>query len=452
MTRVQKISETENVDLLFRMNDAPSFPQAVVAALSHCGAIVASILTAPLLICGALGLNTLDTRYVLSASLVVSGLATFIQVYRFGRLGCGMIAVQGTSFAFVGPISYLAALSSTANLGDAMLVGKILGTCIACGVAMMLASLFLETLQKIITPTVTGTAIFLLGFTLFESALKNLWAVFIEVGGNKNLSIVAECTVTIVAILLLMRSKQAVIRAASIPLGLLTGTLISLFLRDVAVEQTDITDSIFLLEPLYFSIHFDLLIFALLLPVFLVSLMESIGDLTATSMVSNEPISGPVYVSRIRGGVLADGFNTALAGFFGTFPNTTFSQNNAVIRVTGNASRRVGIFLAFMLIALGSAPQISHLFTLIPGGTLHSTTGLMFLLITFTGFKIIKNNDHGKSLFVLGISFTVAILVREATQSIAFFHDFIPEYLIVLLGFPVATGAIFAILLDLKMR
>ena len=61
--------------------------------------------------------------------------------------------------------------------------------------------------------------------------------------------------------------------------------------------------------------------------------MESIGDLTATSMVSNEPISGPVYVSRIRGGVLADGFNSALAGFFGTFPNTTFSQNNAVIKI-----------------------------------------------------------------------------------------------------------------------
>jgi len=180
--------------------------------------------------------------------------------------------------------------------------------------------------------------------------------------------------------------------------------------------------------------------------------MESIGDLTATSMVSNEPITGPLYVSRIRGGVLADGFNTALAGFFGTFPNTTFSQNNAVIRVTGNASRRVGIFLAAMLIALGSVPQVSHLFTLIPGGTLHSTTGLMFLLITFTGLKIIKNNGHGKSLFVLAISFTVAILVREATQAIAFFQDFIPEYFIVLLGFPVATGAILAILLDLKMR
>ena len=104
---------------------------------------------------------------------------------------------------------------------------------------------------------------------------------------------------------------------------------------------------------------FDLLILFLLLPIFLVSLTETIGDITATSSVSAQPIEGPVYMDRLRGGVMADGVNTMLAAFLGAFPNTTFSQNNAVIAITGVASRRIGLVLAILLVLVGSIPLVS---------------------------------------------------------------------------------------------
>ena len=43
-------------------------------------------------------------RTGVSMSLVISGIATFVQCKRFGPFGAGLLIVQGTSFNFVGPL------------------------------------------------------------------------------------------------------------------------------------------------------------------------------------------------------------------------------------------------------------------------------------------------------------------------------------------------------------
>jgi len=48
--------------------------------------------------------------------------------------------------------------------------------------------------------------------------------------------------------------------------------------------------------------------------------------------------------------VLGDGINSLIASILNTFPNTTFSQNNGVIQMTGVGSRYVGFFVAGILI------------------------------------------------------------------------------------------------------
>ena len=73
-------------------------------ALQHVFACFVGIITPGLIICGALEVPPEDTTFVLSMSLVVSGIATFIQAKKFGPVGSGLLSVQGTSFAFLGPI------------------------------------------------------------------------------------------------------------------------------------------------------------------------------------------------------------------------------------------------------------------------------------------------------------------------------------------------------------
>lgn len=65
----------------------------------------------------------------------------------------------------------------------------------------------------------------------------------------------------------------------------------------------------------------------------LITTIESTGDLTATSLVSGEPIEGEVYIERIKGGVLGDGANSAIAGTFNTFPNKTGGLTALILNI-----------------------------------------------------------------------------------------------------------------------
>lgn len=94
--------------------------------------------------------------------------------------------------------------------------------------------------------------------------------------------------------------------------------------------------------------------------IYLLSVLEAVGDITATAMVSNRPIEGPEYQSRLSGGVLADGLVSVIASAPGSLPLTTFAQNNGVIQMTGVASRYVGRAIAGMLVLLGLFPVIGR--------------------------------------------------------------------------------------------
>ncbi len=91
-------------DLVYGLNARPPLPQTLFAALQHMLAMFVGIITPPLIIANALGLSGEQTRYIVSMSLLMSGIASFIQTRRFGPIGSGLLSVQGTSFNFLGPI------------------------------------------------------------------------------------------------------------------------------------------------------------------------------------------------------------------------------------------------------------------------------------------------------------------------------------------------------------
>lgn len=89
--------------------------------------------------------------------------------------------------------------------------------------------------------------------------------------------------------------------------------------------------------PLYYGLGIDWNLLLPLMLVFMITSLETIGDITATSDVSEQPVSGPLYMKRLKGGVLANGLNSFVSAVFNTFPNSCFGQNNGVIQLTGVA-------------------------------------------------------------------------------------------------------------------
>ncbi|MGA5989319.1 solute carrier family 23 protein, partial [Escherichia coli] len=77
--------------------------------------------------------------------------------------------------------------------------------------------------------------------------------------------------------------------------------------------------------PMHFGLSFSWSLFIPMAFIYLVTSLEAIGDITATSKLSNQPVDGDSWMQRIKGGVLVNGANSLLAGLFNTFPSSVFA-------------------------------------------------------------------------------------------------------------------------------
>ena len=107
-------------------------------------------------------------------SLFVSGLATFIQSQRVGPVGSGLLSLQGTSFAFLGAI--LAAGFAAKGRGDSpeQILALIFGLCLVGSLIEIVLSRFIDKLEGIITPTVTGIVITVIGLSLVKVGFTDM--------------------------------------------------------------------------------------------------------------------------------------------------------------------------------------------------------------------------------------------------------------------------------------
>lgn len=399
---------TPQVDLIYKIEDKPFFKDAVFAAFQHLLAIFVAIITPPLIIAGALNLDLETTSFLVSMALFASGVSTFIQCRRVGPLGAGLLCVQGTSFSFIGPII---------SAGLAGGLPLIFGCTIAAAPVEMIVSRTFRYLKQIITPLVSGIVVLLIGLSLIKVGIISCG------GGNaamsdgtfgnwQNLSIAA---LVLVSVLFFNKSKNKYIRMSSIVLGLLVGYVLAYILGRVDLSGME-TTKIALLNipvPFKYGLSLNLSSFIAIGLIYLITAIEATGDITANSMISGEPVEGDKYIKRVSGGVLADGFNSLLAGVFNSFPNSIFAQNNGLIQLTGVASRRVGYYIAAMLIVLGLFPGIGLIFSLMPDPVLGGATLLMFGTVAAAGIRIIAAQDiDRKATMILAISMSLGLGVE----------------------------------------
>ncbi|OEE42275.1 xanthine permease XanP, partial [Vibrio anguillarum] len=366
-------------DLVYQLNDRPPLPQTIFAALQHLLAMFVAVITPSLIICQTLGVSAEQTNTIISMSLFASGLSSFIQIRTIGPIGSGLLSIQGTSFNFLGPIIG-AGLSLKAGGADiSTMMAAIFGTILVASFAEILLSRVLQYARRVITPLVSGIVVTLIGLTLVQVGLVSMGGGYAALsdGTFGSLDKLALAGTVLGLIVLLNRSSNPYIRVASIVIAMFVGYIMAYLMGMVNTDSLSETALIALPIPMQFGLGFDWSLFIPLVLIFLITALEAIGDITATSEVSGEPVKGPIYMKRIKGGVLADGLNSALAAVFNSFPNSTFSQNNGVIMLTGVASRYVGYFISAMLVLLGLFPGVTSFVQLIPEPVLGGATIVM---------------------------------------------------------------------------
>ncbi len=422
--------------LIYGLEARPPLRDTLFAALQHLLAIFVAIITPPLIIAGALKLDLETTGFLVSMSLFVSGLATFVQCRRLGPVGCGLLCVQGTSFSFIGPII---------SAGLAGGLPAIFGATIAGSVVEMLVSRVLKYMRRIITPLVSGIVVTLIGLSLIKVGIT-------ACGGGEaakaagtfgSIEYVGLAALVLALIIFFNRSSNHYLRMSSIVIGLVIGYLVSWAMG--MVNFSDIPDfgNLNIPIPFKYGVSFDLSAIVSLGLVYLITAIEAYGDITANSLISGQPVEGEKFMKRASGGILADGFNSMLAGIFNSFPNSIFAQNNGMIQLTGVASRYVGYFIAGMLILLGLFPVVGLVFSLMPEPVLGGATLLMFGTVAAAGIRIIASQDiNRKATLVIAISFSFGLSVELVPEILSQ----LPETVRNIFSSGITTGGVMAIL------
>ena len=422
--------------LIYGLEARPPLRDTFFAALQHLLAIFVAIITPPLIIAGALNLDLETTGFLVSMSLFVSGLATFVQCRRLGPVGCGLLCVQGTSFSFIGPI-----------IAAGMVGGlpAIFGATIAGSVVEMLVSRVLKYMRRIITPLVSGIVVTLIGLSLIKVGIT-------ACGGGEaakaagtfgSIEYVGLSALVLAVIIFFNRSNNHYLRMSSIVIGLAIGYVVSWAMG--MVNFSDIPDfgNLNIPIPFKYGVSFDLSAIVSLGLVYLITAIEAYGDITANSLISGQPVEGEKFMKRASGGILADGFNSMLAGVFNSFPNSIFAQNNGMIQLTGVASRYVGYFIAGMLLLLGLFPVVGWVFSLMPEPVLGGATLLMFGTVAAAGIRIIASQDiNRKATLVIAISFSFGLSVELVPEILSQ----LPETVRNIFSSGITTGGVMAIL------
>lgn len=404
----------------FGLNDEIPIFLGFLLGLQHALSMLAGLCTPAIIMAPLIHLDTLQTQYLVSVSLIVSGFLSCIQITRVRipftpvYIGTGLLSVVGVSFATISivakgfPMMYKTGFCSTAADGTQLpcpdAYGAVIATSCVCGLLeVVLSFLPPKILQKFFPPLVTGPVVLLIGISLVQSAFEDF------VGGSGCIG--STCAkgyawgsaqfiglgfLVYVVIILCEKWGSPIMKSCAVIVGLLIGCIVSAACGYFDRSGIDAAPA-----ATFIWVHtFKLKVYGpMVLPFlacYIVLMMEAIGDITATSDVTRLEVEGPVYESRIQGGVLADGVNGIIAGLCTLPPMSTFAQNNGVIAITKCGSRTVGYWCCFFLVIMGIFSKFAAALVAIPSSVLGGMTSFLFTSVAVSGLKIISTTPFSR--------------------------------------------------------
>ena len=228
-------------------------------------------------------------------------------------------------------------------------------------------------------------------------------------------------TVLIVALLCNIRGK-GMVSAASILIGIIAGFVIAALLGEIRWGK--IAAAGWFAFPMPFQYGIDFVWGAVILMLFMsiVTTIETIGDISATTMGG---ANREATDKELSGGIMADGVGTAFASIFNAMPNTSYSQNAGLVAFTGVISRHVGTVAGVILILLGLFPKLGGIIAAMPDSVIGGAAIIMFGLIAGAGIKLISKTEmNQRNILILALSLSFGIGLYAFPEFVAHIPDF----------------------------
>lgn len=422
-------------DRIFQRNRHPF--QTFSLGLQHVLAMYAGAVIVPLIVGGALGFSHEQLTYLVAIDLLMCGVATLLQVWKGKWIGIGMPVVLGCAFQAVTP---MIAIGTDQNFG----VSYIYGAIIASGLFILLFGGLFGKLIRFFPPVVTGSVVTIIGVTLIPVA-------FTDLGGGSgadNFGSPANLILgfsVLLFIVLMNRFSKGFLRAISILIGLVLGTVAAYFMGMLDMNKVTDAEVFHMVKPFFFGTpEFAFTPILTMIIVSIVSVAESTGVFMALGKILDRDVSS----KDLSRGYRAEGLAITLGGIFNSFPYTTYSQNVGLLQMSRVKTRDVIFVAGCILIILGFVPKIAAFATLIPTSVLGGAMVAMFGMVVSSGLRMLGSevdlNRH-ENLFIIACSVGMGLGVTTVPDLFAQ----LPDMVQILTGNGIVAGTFTAIILNL---
>ena len=376
-------------------------PRMLVLGLQHLCAMFGATVVVPIIVSG------FGLPMTVQTTLLMAGLGTLL----FHVLTKFKVpAFLGSSFAYLGGFGAIATLPVYDGLDPELKLAYALGGVVVAGLLYLVLALMFKLVgaKKVIRwfpPIVTGPIIILVGLHLAGSAVDNAKQ-------NWGLALVAILIVIVVNIW-----GKGMLKIIPILLGVVGACVVAAVTGNMEFSAVQAADLVGLQK---FTIaKFDLSAILVMAPLAIAAMMEHIGDISAiSSTVGDNFIEDPGLHRTLMG----DGLATALAGFFGGPPNTTYGENTGVLVLSKVYDPRVVRLAAYFAILLSFSPKFDALVTAVPAAVIGGISFILYGMIAAVGVRNVVENrvdlTKSRNLIIAAIIFVSGLGIDAITFTV----------------------------------
>ena len=431
--------KTKNSDTVFQWNGIPQPGQLIPLGLQHVVAAVVGIITPAILVANTCGLSEAEKTLMIQVSLILTALATLLQLFPiFRRIGSGLPVIMGISFAYIPTLQAIGAQFDIATILGAEIIG---------GIVAIIFGVFVKWIRPLFPPLVTGTVIFTIGLSLYPTAVKYMaGGAGTEWFGNVKSWVVA--LITLVVVVVLSNFTKGIFKLGAILIGMIVGYIVAYFTGMVDFTSVGTSSWFALPEVMPFEIKFVPSACVSLAIVYVVNAVQTIGDLSSTTMGGMDRMPTD---RELSGGIIGQGVMSILGAFFGGLPTASYSQNVGIVTVNKVINRAVFTLAAGILLVAGLMPKFASLLTTIPQCVIGGATISVFATITMTGIRMITEGGFtARKNSVVGLSVALGVGITQVSGCLA--GEGFPEWVNTVFGSSsVVVATIVAIILNLVL-
>ena len=404
-----------------------------IAALNLPGAVLI-----PTVVFMAAGQSESVLLWAVFASVAACGATTMLQAFRAGRFGAGYILAIGAPGAAIA-----VSVAALAAGGPALLATLVL----ALALFQFAFSARLSLFRRVLTPTVTGTITMLTPVTVMPVMFQQLENV--PAGTPAAAAPLCALTTLLVIAGLVLKAGQG-LRLWAPVIGIVAGSAVAaLFgLYDFGRIGRAAWIGIPAVEWPAPDLDFGPAFWGLLPAFLFIGLVCTIQTVSGAVAIQRACWGGARAVDfrAVQGAVAADGTGNLLSGLAGTMPLGFRPMGASMVEITGIGSRRVGIALGAVTIALAFLPKALAVILAIPGPVAAAFITVTMATIFIIGMKMIVQDgiDYRKGL-IAGVAFWIG----AGFQSGAVFPEPVSEFAGGLLQNGMIAGGLTAIAMTL---